>query len=77
VFMSKYFDGFIEQQRSRGVPVTPELLRVNKELKVKDEAKLRYANRDFWCRIGLHSWRQHWAGGFYPKSCDKCMRDLL
>lgn len=73
----KYFDGFIAQQQSRGIPVTKELLEVNQELKDKDEAKRRYANRDFWCRIGLHSRIQAWYGGGYPLTCIKCWRHLL
>ena len=75
--MSKYFDGFIEQQRNRGIPVTPELLEVNRELKDKDEAKRRYANRDIWCKLGLHRRRQSWTGSSYWGTCTKCWRELL
>lgn len=64
--MGKYFDGFIEQQDRRGIPVTKELLMINQALKVEDEAKRRYDSRGFWCRIGLH-WRV----------CFRCYRHLL
>lgn len=72
-----HFDGFIDWQNSRGIPVSKELVGVNRELKDKDEAKNRYVNRDFWCRIGLHSRQQAWYGGGYHRTCIKCWRHLL
>jgi hypothetical protein len=75
--IGKYFDGFIARRQSGGLAITSELLQVNRELKDKDEAIVRYKNRNFWCRIGLHSRIQAWYGGGYPLTCIKCWRHLL
>jgi hypothetical protein len=75
--MSNYFDGFIEQQRNRNEPVSPELLEVNRELKNRYEAKRRYAARDWLCRLGLHDRLQSFWGGGFPGTCVKCWRHLL
>ena len=74
--MSKYFDGFIAERQSRGIPVTPELLQVNRRLKEKDEAKRHWENRGFWCKIGLHN-NLVGLGGSYPRTCVNCWRHLL
>lgn len=73
----KYFDGFIAEQEAKGEKLTPEIYEVNARLNWKDLAKEAYANRDFWCRIGLHNRLQTWYGGGVPKTCVKCRRHLL
>lgn len=75
--MSNTLLDFADYRRSRGRKVTPELLEVGKRIEERKEAARRYANRDFWCRMGLHSRRQHWAGGGYPATCVKCWRERL
>lgn len=75
--MSKNFDGFIEQQISSGETVTPELIAVNTRLKEKDMAQTMYAQRSYWCKIGLHKKVLSWDGGAYKMTCTKCWRHKL
>jgi len=75
--MSKYFDSFIAEQIAQGEPVTIELLKVNQELKDKDRAKSKWKNRDWFCKLGLHSRVQLYSAGGIDKTCIKCWRHLL
>jgi hypothetical protein len=68
---------FAEHQRSLGRKISPELLQVGRRIEEQKEAKQRYANRDIWCRIGLHSRRRSWTGASYWGTCVKCWRDKL
>lgn len=68
---------FANYRRSTGHQVTPELIQVAAEIEERKEAKIKYDNRDFWCRMGLHSRIQAWYGGGCPKTCLKCWRERL
>lgn len=72
---ARSFEGFIDQQRSRGDDITPELKEMPSSLRYKASAIEVYENRPLRCKLGFHRRRQSYSGSSYWGTCVICHRE--